>query len=171
MEKISNFYNSKSPRERAMFAAVLWIVAFLWMSSIASSVSSAREQAEALSSKISVAESVVGQGDKIRRALERVRASFDAGKTVSASDLQLNVEKCAADAGLDYALSTTSTKDAKDYKINSLSLNCRNSDLAALAKFEELIEKFEPYLYVDKVSFDAGSKALNAKYVIVSINM
>lgn len=171
MKKLVNFYKSKTPRERVMLVSVLWMIALFWFMDLCGAISQANGQIDSISSQISLAEGVLDQADRVKKALARVKANFDPSKTVSAADLQLNVEKCAAEAGLVYALSTTTTKDLKTYKINALTLNCRNADLGALAKFEGLLQQHEPYLYVDKVSYDANSRALDVKYTVVSINL
>lgn len=171
LKKIIEFYNSKNTREKIMMAGVLWILAFIWLSLISRASSENATQIENLQTKINLAKTVISQSEKIKATLAKVKKSFDPKKTVDSTNLQLLVEKCASQAGLAYTLSSPSTKDSKDFKIHTITLACRAANLPALAKFEELLQTYEPYLSVEKISLDANAKDLGAKYSIISVEL
>lgn len=171
LAKIKQFWTSKSKREKIMLIAVLWVGAAVWFSVLSGKSTEIKEERAILDGAINVAQTAIKQEKAISLALEKMKASFDSNKTISASDLQLFAEKCATDCALEYWMSAVTQKDAKDFQINSISLSCKNADIKSLASFEQKLREKEPYVFVEKVDYAPASNALSAKYLIVSIQL
>ena len=156
-KRIAKFYMSKNRRERVMIAVIIWAIALIWFSELSDNNADLNTQILALESRRDSYKNVIAQADNIHKILEKIRSVFDPQKTIKSADLQLIVESCAKSAGLTYSMSAANTKPADKFDLHTINLYAQNAAISHLANFERELRKREPYITVQRVSFD-GSK-------------
>ena len=163
------WYESKSARERFMILGVAWILLFLWFTALSGKTRHLFGASAGLDKREELARLVISQSPKIQKKLDNCLKKFDPSRTVSSINLQIFSENCAQDADLSYSLSSITTNDAGRFKINNLTLSCSKASMASLAKFEDRLSEYEPYISVSKALFDGDSKGnASARYSISS---
>ena len=166
---MKKFFDKLNPRERLLLCCVASVAVFGWLSFLTRGFARADSERSTLAARIKTAKTVVGMSGEISRELDGILASFDVNKTLAPLALQLETEKCARAAALEYSLSNVSERDAGRFKINTITLSCRRADLGKLADFEAEMRKLEPYATFSKAVFDGNSEGeISAKYEISS---
>jgi len=170
--KFAQFFKSRNKRERIMLMCVIGAIALVWASMLNGRNKELNDEIKKLQSRKAVAETIMSRAPEIQAELDKIQKIFDVSKTVSAVDLQIAVEECAKASALTYSISASTTKDAGNFKINTLNLSVQKSELKSYAKFESRISKLEPYVTLSRVSLDGdGNGGVIGRYTISSFEM
>ncbi len=153
-----------------MLWCILLFAIFAWVSSQIKYGSRLNAEISELTSKIKLAKAVVAQSPIIEKELNDILETFDTSKTLSSAALQIAVEERAMKSGLEYSLSSVTTKEVGRFKINSISLSARRGQLKNFAAFEWEMRTLEPYIMFSKASYDgAATGEVSAKYEISAV--
>ena len=154
-----------------MILCVLAALAGVWYSLLSQKSESVSDELAQLSKRELVAKTAMDKAPEIKAELERIQKAFDKSKTLNATDLQITAEECARNAGFMCTLSSSTTKDAGKFKINTITLSGQKVPLKTCSDFEKEIRLREPYIAISKASFDGDGKgAVNARYLISSFS-
>ena len=169
--KIKAFFAARTKRETAMLCCIAACALAVWASSMASRSAGLRAEFAEVSKRVAQAETALNMEAKITARLEKLRGIIDKSKTLDASALQIAVEKCAREAGVEFSLSSPSSASAGDFKINKISLSTTPQPLHAIAKLESLLARLEPYAAVVESSITGdGRGGASARLIISSFN-
>lgn len=169
--KIKSFFAARTKRELIMLACIVVCALAVWASSMRSRSRELRAESLDLSKRLAAAETALNMEPSINARLEKLRALVDKTKTLDAPALQIAVENCAREAGLEFSLSSPSSSAAGDFQINKITLSTTPQPLYAIAKFESLLAALEPYAAVaESVITGDGKGNASIRYIISSFN-
>ncbi len=173
-KKVSEFYMSRTKREKFMLYAFIIAGLGLWYTNLADKSALLEERMLDLSARLDAARMVVASEESIVSKLAEARKAFDKSKTVSARALQDMVEKSASESSLQYETSLPQSSEGNlsgGVSVSTLRFSAQHAPIGNLVEFERKLKRLEPYAVVKEASFSADGKGLvNARYKICSFD-
>lgn len=168
MQKIKNFYLSKSARERVMLMLLVWVFALVWLSYSISWQKEISEASDNLKLDIETAESLIMNKETFAKNLANAGESLDPSKAVS--DLAEEVERMLMDVKAGQkAMSFDADKITPKMTVKTLRLSLANTSMRELVKLEKKILERSPYMSLSKADFSSDTKGnMSARYEISS---
>ncbi len=153
-----------------MLAGVVGCALAVWASAVLSA--RARQDAELaqLQKREDVARATIALKPAVEARIKAARERVDMSKTLSADELQIEIESAAKASGLEYSLSSAVRAKSGGFSVNRLTLSTSPQNLADIVKFENLVAKLAPYATIEEVSFSGDSRTgkVSARYAISS---
>ena len=171
INKLKSFWRNRNKRERVMMLAVLFCALAIWASSMLSTQREHNLQIRDLQKNIAQAQAAIDMESVIQKRLEKLKSSVDRAKMLDAQTLQITVEAIAKQAELEFSISSVSTSQTGDFRINSITVSTTAQPLFKLAKLEELLSKLEPYVAVSQYVLNGNKNGdVIIRYTITSFN-
>ena len=139
-------------REKLLIAALVLLVALLWLSSLGGRAGRFFTDERETSMKLAEQKQWLAHRSVIQQNAAKAAAIFDPSRTLDSTQLLAAVNAIAHDAGLN---STTSGEDVQDisngqFAVHSLQFNITRADWASLTTFYVALQQRAPYIGVEQ---------------------